>query len=217
MTPCSVLRYAGMSWKDCAEIAEHWATVVALLVGGGWVLYQYVIRRSGETGLAIDVTSRVTPHAGGRQFLFFEVTLKNTGQRRLDASRQSPSQLAGQYEGSVHRAGSLQVREVEALPAGKVSHLNWWAAGAEGIGSFVVPEIDLLAEYTDPEGRIEFFMEPGEEYRLGSPLILNPGVYLAKIVFIGRRAQEYWSRIVPLVVESPNSALAADAHKDARG
>jgi hypothetical protein len=196
-----------MDCKDLAEIAEHWATVFTLLVGGIWVLYQYVIRRSSQTGLAIDVASRSTPHAADRTFLFVDVTLKNTGQTRLDACRKSPSQLAELYEGSVHCAGSLQIRPIGELPEGKVAYLDWWAPGAERVGCLVVPEINLLAEYTDREGQVEFFMEPGEEYHLGSPLVLYPGVYLAKVVFVGAGKHEYWSRIVPLIVQAPNEAL----------
>jgi hypothetical protein len=192
-----------MDWfKDAPEMAEHIATVIALMVGGGWVLYQYVIRRSGETGLAITVKPRTACRDGNSRFVFLEVGLKNTGHRRLTASPNNQSQLQGEFERSIQFAGSLQLRSIDPAYSGPSTHVDWWDYGtSKMLRGLAVPEVNILREYTDPEDRVEFFMEPGESYRLGSTFILEPGVYLAKVVFVGKAKREYWSRIVPIRVE----------------
>jgi hypothetical protein len=190
----------GTKREQWAAIVEHWVTVVALVVGGAWVVYQYVIRRSGETGLSIAVSHEVAQYADGRRFVFVDVGLKNTGPTMLQASGKSAAELRDAFEGSVSYAGSLQIFAFDPLPAGAVAHLDWWGSGTAS-GHEAVPEINLLDEYNNADGQyVEFFMEPGEEYHLGSALVLLPGSYLAKVAFVGSDVQEYWSRIVPLIV-----------------
>jgi hypothetical protein len=96
-------------------------------------------------------------------------------------------------------------------------YIDWWSSDAEPIAlreltdrekSEPEPEkrmrhVPLLHEYELDGKGIEFFMEPGEECRVGVPLLLEPGHFLAKIVIVGERAgaSEYWSRIVH--IEAP--------------
>jgi hypothetical protein len=189
-----------MSLKELAEIADHLATTIGILMGGGWVLYQYMIRRAGETGLSIDLLSTVSARPDGRRLLFLDVVFKNTGNARLDASVVSGDSLAEQFEGSVRFAGSLQLRKIEAPSLQAATHVDWW--GKEpGLLTSALPEVNLLTEYTDASGVAEFFMEPGEEYHLGTAFVVDPGAYLAKAVFVGQREAEYWSRIVHVRVE----------------
>ena len=189
-----------MNLKDAADVAEHLATAIGILVGGAWVLYQYVIRRSGQTGLSIGIEGTVSGFSQDRRLLFVDVSLKNTGNARLDASVASSEALANEFEGSIRFAGSLQLRRIRQPPAGVPTHIDWWE---EGPGTLAAPlsEVDLFAEYTDADGVAEFFMEPGEEYHLGNAFVVEPAVYLAKAVFVGQRRAEYWSRIVQIRVE----------------
>ncbi len=189
-----------MPLKDFAEIADHLATVVALLIGGGWVLYQYVIRRSGESGLSIDLKAQTSEWKPESKLAFVDVVLRNTGQRCIDATTDSPSSLEQQFEGSIRYAGSLQLRKLNSQASGAVAHIDWWDKSSGWLAQPIVPETDLLKEYTDQEGTVEFFMEPGEEYHLGNVFILEPGIYLAKIVFVGQRKAEFWGRIIKIDV-----------------
>lgn len=189
-----------MLLKEFAETADHLATVVALLIGGGWVLYQYVIRRSGESGLYIDLNMQASDWKPGSKLVFIDVVLRNTGQRCIDATTDSPSSLEQQFEGSIRYAGSLQLRKVSSQASGAVVHIDWWDKSSGLLAQPVIPETDLLKEYTDQEGKVEFFLEPGEEYHLGNAFILEPGIYLAKIVFVGQRKAEFWGRIMKIDV-----------------
>src|SRR5262245_33813535 len=119
-----------MDWTTVAEVVDHFVTAIAIVVGGGWVLYQYVIRRAGESGLSIEVETMVTPDASGSSRIFIDVRLKNSGQRRLEASTRAGAELATEFENSVGCAGSLQIRQTVA-GAGPL-HLDWWSN--QGLG-----------------------------------------------------------------------------------
>ena len=83
--------------KDWAEIAEHWVTVLALFAGGGWVLYQYVIRRSEATALSISVSNQVSEYADDRRLVFVDVVLRNTGLISLEASTKTSDEIFREY------------------------------------------------------------------------------------------------------------------------
>jgi hypothetical protein len=56
--------------------------------------------------------------------------------------------------------------------------------------------IDVLEEYCDEAKHMtDFWLEPGESYHIGSPLLLSPGSYLAKATFVGKKTDDYWSRV----------------------
>ena len=129
-----------MSLKDVAEIADHLATATGILLGGGWVLYQYVIRRSGETGLSIDILSNVSARPDGQRLLFLDVVFKNTGNARLDASVVSSDSLAEQFEESIRCAGSLQLRKIEPSPLQGATHVDWWGKEPELLAP-ALPEV----------------------------------------------------------------------------
>src|SRR4029077_4147854 len=94
-----------------------------------------------------------------QRLLFVDVTFKNTGNARLDASVAPSDLLAQEFEGSVHLAGSLLLRKIQAPAKDTIAHVDWWS-GEPGILAAPLPEVDLLAEYTDANGVTEFFMEP---------------------------------------------------------
>ena len=170
-------------------------TALAILVGGGWTLYQFALRKSFESCLAIDVGVFTTPHGAGFA-TYIDVTLQNTGNRRIVASKQlTPEQIAS-YEDSVVFPGDLQLRRVAD---GANGFVDWWSSKQHLAPVLEVPEhVSLLDEYTGRDGKIDFFMEPSERYNVGALFILSEGNYLAKVVFVGSRtsASEYWSRFV---------------------
>ena len=190
-----------MNLETVATIVDHLATAIAVVVGGGWIFYQYIVRRLGQTGISIDLIACVHPHTEGFRLVFLDVVLKNTGHTRLDASLASRFELARQFDDSVQFAGSLQLRRIEGPAPAAAAHVDWWENAPGVLGSLVIPEVNLLMEYTDEDERPDFFMEPGEEYHLGNAFLLSPGTYLAKVVFVGQGKREYWSRIAQVHVE----------------
>jgi hypothetical protein len=46
-------------------------------------------------------------------------------------------------------------------------------------------------------------MEPEEVYHFGKVVVLQPGLYIAKATFIGKHADDFWSRVA--VVSIPSS------------
>jgi hypothetical protein len=205
-------------WIEFGDNAKDLADVVALFLGGGWVLYQYGVRRSGESGLSIGTEVRSKPFTNGLHLVAMEVALKNTGNCRITAK---PDELSatelGDLEHSIRYSCDLQIRRVRD----HVSHgrdVRWWE-GEELDDLSPAGHIDLLIEYTRPDddttrgarvgerpdgsrGMVnDFFMEPGEEYSLGRAVVLRPGHYLAKIVFLGNRnIAEFWSRTIVFTV-----------------
>jgi hypothetical protein len=102
-------------------------------------------------------------------------------------------------------SGSLQLKKFKLpRPVGE-GWINWFDQDAfEPCG---LKEINLLNEYQDPKkDRTDFWMEPGEVYRLGVPLVLRDGCYLAKVTFIGKGSDSnFWSRIV--LVQTPEKTI----------
>ena len=87
---------------------------------------------------------------------------------------------------------------------------NWWNDESQLLADVVgLPEhISLLGGYRKKKGAaeiIDFMMEPGEKYALASVFVLPAGHYIAKVVFVGQRANEFWSHTLYFSVPSPES------------
>ena len=94
------------------------------------------------------------------------------------------------------------------------TQVRWFAdAGAKSpLSTDIVA--NLLDEYEyEIEGKPEFWVEPNESSPLSVAVILQPGVYLAMVTFIGQPSanREFWRRLfiveIPERTSSPNSAL----------
>jgi hypothetical protein len=197
-----------MPWTGTPEQWTILLTIATTIIGGIWVLYTAWLKRSFESGLAIDVTVGSLPSSGNTHLVTLDVQLRNTGNRRVRALRRRPN--PAQYDQSIVYGADLHLKQVTAgLPA--PSYLDWWAsAGLTDV--FTPPHLSLLHEYyEDKKTEVDFFMEPGEECVLLSSFILKEGHYLAKIVFVGERegAAEYWSRVVLVPVPAPAPADSA--------
>jgi hypothetical protein len=181
-------------------------TALALLIGGGWTLYQFALRRSFESCLSIDVA--VTTAPSGELFaISIDTTLHNTGNRRIAAPAVLTAAQITSYEESIAYPCDLQIRRVPDIANGFV---DWWSSKAPLIPVPNVPEhISLLYEYSRRDGDVDFFMEPAEQYHLGAVFVLPPGHYLAKVVFVGSRgaASEFWSRIISFHVPATSPDL----------
>jgi hypothetical protein len=176
--------------------AEHAAKVIAILAGGVWVLYQFLLRRAFESTLSLDVTVTAVP-SGNLYRAFVEIAIANTGNRRIYSAKKLSEKQKTEYEASIEYPCDLQIRNVGA-PNAKCFYWDWWAAPEERLAHLSRNDhVSVLSEFSLNDRTLDFFMEPGEKYRLGHLFELPAGYYAAKVVFVGARAgaSEYWSRI----------------------
>lgn len=198
-----------------ADAVEHAVTALAVLVGGSWTLYLFVLRKGFESALALDCAVRTEP-CGDEFVVAVEVVLTNTGNRRIAAPADMPSRSKRGWEDCFKYAGDLQIKRVERdLGRGGPRFANWWEhndllATVDGVRE----HISLLEGYRRRVGSaefIEFLMEPGERYGFTNVFVLPVGHYLAKVVFVGERANEFWSRTVYFGVPSRVSDAGSTA------
>lgn len=190
--------------------------VFAILLGVCGAIYQFVLRRAFESALLIElkIDTSACDLYSTRCATHVHVTFRNIGNRRITAPEElSPHEIA-LYERSIAFPADLSIRRVREEDGGTATALlpdefvTWWTKSpspesqtAAFIDSprleKVCGSVSLLSEYSVANGKIGFFMEPGEEYCFSNLIFLSPGHYLAKVVFVGARssAAEYWSRI----------------------
>ncbi len=192
-----------------AEPFEHIVLGFASLVGGAWIILRLVRERKWDSALAIDIKSSFVPDK--RLLTFIEVRLRNKGKVQLRAKvyRSEEGLAFGDGVENLKHSCSLRVKKLISPLASGDSWIDWF--DNKNFDSPQLDEINLLNEYEDPKqnNRTDFWMEPGEVYKLGVPLTLNPGIYLAKVTFVGNRSDsEFWSRIA--LVKVPSSPETAD-------
>ena len=180
---------------DAAEILRD----LALAATGVWAAIRFRKERTYEAALEIRFNATVVS-VGSLTTTFLEVTLINLGRSMLQA-RPVPERGFVFNDGieQVRFAGDLKLKRLDPASPGTDVHLDWFSSKS----LTDVCEINLLSEYENFQGkRIEFWMEPGEVYRLGVPLNLEPGIYLAKITFVGaNKTEDFWSRITAFEVK----------------
>jgi hypothetical protein len=173
---------------------------LALIAASVWAVIRFRKERTYEAALEIGFNT-ATVAGCNPSTTFLEVVLTNRGRLMLQARTPPEGGLA--FNDGVERVrygGDLKLKRLSVAPNSTEVHLDWFSSKS----LTDVCEINLLSEYENlQEGkRIDFWMEPGEVYRLGVPLCLQPGVYLAKITFIGaNRREDFWSRIVAFEVK----------------
>ena len=187
-----------------AEVVEHAITSFALLIGGAWTLYQFVLKRAFESALRIDVTVATATH-GPHHVVHLTVGFENAGHRRLFVVPDT----VDSFDDSVRFPADLEIRQITAT---RPQLIDWWhPTGGWAVVAGVPNHISLLDEYQlGEDGPVDFFMEPGETCRTTKSVVLPNGSYLAKVVFVGTRtdSSEYWSRIVAFNV--PSEAAVSD-------
>jgi hypothetical protein len=184
--------------------AKNFVETLAILVGGSWAFYRFVIRRESKPGLDITLTPRIIPETEERFLAYFEVTLTNKSTCRVLARKRKAGQPAFSDRNEVLRHScSLLLRRVTAgMPVG--TQIRWFAdADAKSpLSTDIVG--NLLDEYEyDIEGKEDFWMEPSEISHLCVGVVLQPGVYLAMVTFVGQPSddREFWRRL--FIVQIP--------------
>lgn len=209
-------------WLQALQAIQAVVTTLGIVAAAAWALYRFGARREGESALAIDLELTVRPYRDDRSLVFFDVELANTGAVRLAAKRRKDPAFSdlirdGEIWGEEIRfSGDLMLSRVpDALAHG---HAWRWYRQPRSDAAVDILEFDLLEEYDDGDGRSAFWMEPGEVYRLGVPIVLRAGIYVAKVTFIGQRSdQEFWRRLFLVQVPraDPGAASLAPAGRPA--
>jgi hypothetical protein len=183
--------------KDVIDIISGVIVAVAAIIGGLWALLRYRKERTDEAAIEIGVNSTCAPY-GQDYLIFLDIKLTNKGRTKIQAKYERSNGLA--FDDGVERlqhSGSLQVKQVLPRTQHANSHLDWFESPLLRPLPDIA-EINLLTEYEDPtrSNRIDFWMEPGEVYHLEAAIVLSPGLYLAKITFVGADGDDnFWSRL----------------------
>jgi hypothetical protein len=193
-------------WVQLAEVARNWATVLGIVVTGAWAYYRFGLRREKEAALGIELAYSCVPYNEGHHLVWFDVTLSNKGGIRVVAKRKLRPAYRDNSE-TLAYSGDLLLRAVPTdVPGG--AQVRWFPSpdAKSPVQSDV--EADLLDEYARDEDT-DFWMEPSENYHIGTAIVLAPGNYLAMITFVGAREGEFWRRIFLVQVPGASSALAS--------
>lgn len=174
---------------------------IAALFGAVWGYHRLIVERVYESAVDIAVTVR-EPTADAPRLVFVEVTLTNKGKIKIQAkTERTPEGHAYKDDVETHEHSfSLQVRTIDAASAVAPDHLQWFKSKALAPVKDLA-ELNVLYEYETPcrDGNgtpIDFWMEPGESYHFGLPLVLDPGLYLGKVTFVAAGDDtSFWSRI----------------------
>jgi hypothetical protein len=179
-----------------AEPFEHIVLGVASVIGGLWVLLRLIQERLWDSALDINIRSSMVS-TETHPLTFLEVKLINRGKVQLRAKVRRTRGLAFEDKAEqIKYTCSLKLKRLRPPIVSTNAWIDWF--DDKNFETMQYLEIDLLNEYGDPNrnDRTDFWMEPGEVYKLGVPLALCSGIYLAKVTFIGERSDsEFWSRI----------------------
>ena len=142
--------------------------------------------------------------------VFLDVVLTNEGKRKLEAKRVPANHVAYKDTGEVLKYScGVELRKIQTSLILTNKSLDWFTdTNLLQCPAGIPAEVDLLGEYeladrSDPStyGTAAFWIEPTEQYHLGTTLILPKGDYLLKMHFIGNDTDEdFWSRIVYMQV-----------------
>jgi hypothetical protein len=178
----------------------------AAIVAGVWVIFRLWRERSNQAALTIGFASSSIP-CESMHIAFLNVTLTNVGRSMIRAKvKKVNSRAYGDKDERIEYAGSLQLRKLQPPIPADAAELNWFKSPAAFHEIPHVATVNLLSDYENPDrdNRLEFWMEPGESYSLGRHVVLSPGLYVAKITFIGAGADtNFWTRIVQFVLPQP--------------
>ncbi|HEY3898253.1 MAG TPA: hypothetical protein VGM54_06555 [Chthoniobacter sp.] len=189
------------------DATKDFAETLAILVGGGWAFWKFCLRREGKPALEIDLIFNVIPEQVGSFLAVFDVTLTNKSGRQVLARRRKPGTPAfsDRSEDLQHSCSLLIRRVVAGAPVN--TQVRWFADG-DAKSPFPTDIVaNLLDGYEyENEGMDDFWIEPSESSRLCVGAILEPGVYLAMVTFVGEGGDaEFWRRLFIVQIPEQNA------------
>lgn len=199
-------------FKTFTEIVSNLVTTIAAVVAGLWVLNRLKRERTDEAAIEMTLAteSSLCPaqSAPTHYLVLFTVQLANKGKTKIEAKSERL------LDGSVFNDGpeklmhscSLQIRALRPDATGPRA-LDWFEGGHWDDVLCGDKAVNVLIDYHNPkrrdaEGRelLEFWMEPGETYRMGVPVVLPPGVYVAKLTFVAsEQERDGWDRFLEAI------------------
>jgi hypothetical protein len=192
-------------WLSLADAAQKWASVAAIVVGGIWAFYRFGLRREREPALGIDLSFTTVPYNSTSYLVAFDLTLANKGSVRLRAKRKRSPAYSDKDE-ALKYSCDLMLRAVSTtLQPG--SQVTWFSALDQRSPREGDIELDLISEH-ELDGDTDFWMEPNETYHVGTALILQAGIYLVMVTFVGDASDgDFWRRL--FVIQVPQLPDAA--------
>lgn len=209
-------------WKNVVDVTKGALESLAILVGGVWVLFKFVLNREHANHLAISAWHEIQASdvRSSSAVAVFTVRLENKGKSKL---RAMPRVVAGRqvaaYSDSketLMNACGLQVRPIRAGVDAK--HISWYELNDDlGLG-----EINLLEELEhSTDGTVDFHLEPSEVVEVTVLLVLPRDRYAVKVHFIGAdQRMDFWSKLgwldathteTPVIARRPAAAGAIPA------
>lgn len=190
-------------WLSLSEATKNWVEVFALLVGGGWALWRFRLRREGVSAFEIALSHRCVQEANGCVLTYFDGTITNKGAVRIVAKKEQRPAYKDAKEILEH-SYSLLLRPLSATGTAG-TQVRWFA---DTNASSPLPgdiEADLLDEY-EVDGVLDFYVEPLESYPVSVGVWLTPGNYLAMVSFVGESGpHELWRRVFIVQVDLPQA------------
>jgi hypothetical protein len=191
-------------WKSITDVVNNVVVTLAALAAGLWALFRLWRERTDEAALDMSVSQQTAPF-GKDCLVTLTVELTNRGKTKVQAkTERTASGFA--FDDSVEKlshAFSIQIKRFKDSSPIHDRRLDWFEGGpVEPVGG-LSSEINLLTDYQDPENNnvVDFWLEPGETYRLGVPLVLSAGLYLGKATFIAAGGdQNFWTQVFSFAV-----------------
>ena len=188
-----------------SEEVKTYVETIAVLVGGGWAFYRFVLHRESKPALDIDLTWHTVLQPEGQYLATFDVVLSNksTCQVKAKIRRKRQPAFSDRNEKLQHSCSLILRRVPEGAPLN--SQVRWFpdTEAKSPLSTDIVA--NLLDEYEDEAEDIpDFWMEPSENYHLCVGVILQTGVYLAMVTFVGEQSDdEFWRRIFIIQIPEP--------------
>jgi hypothetical protein len=193
----------GLDLKDVVGLTTNVIIAGAGVVGGAWAFLRYRRERMDRPALDLEMVTDCSQQ-GRAYVVFLDVCITNKGKIKWQPfTRRDPNQpvLKDGCE-EVNYSVSLQLKRLVLPTETEDRYIDWYGSSAlqpvPDLG-----EINLLTQYEyedDPKADF-FWMEPGESYHFGVPLVLDSGLYLAKLTCVGvGGADDYWTRTLLLKV-----------------
>jgi hypothetical protein len=125
----------------------------------------------------------------------FDVQLSNKGTVRVIAKRKRDQGRAYKEDVDILKYSvDLLVRRITA-PTTSGAHVQWWSDSQSKSPQAGDLEADLLDEY-EVNGETDFWIEPRETQHGSATIVLEAGLYLAMVTFVGASSdEEFWRRV----------------------
>lgn len=218
--------------KDYLDLLVSILTLLTLASGLYFAIRRFGLTRERYTFLDLTVSAATAHKTKKLSLVVITVHIDNKGNTRISARRvrEEDGFLYNVGPDSCLHAGTLKIR---AIPQERLPMLfDWYSLLPLKITTRLVPaekmivsdadleQINYLDEYQDPVGsykEVDFWVEPHESYDMTVPIWFTPGLYAAKVYFLGPETrhgeEEYWSSLTIFRVDKQEPPAAFQRKK----